>query len=200
MRSTRIVFVAVLALAAWTPSCVLFHRHKAVPAAPPAPAPAAPVALPTPHEVPLPAAPQLPAAQPDLNQAGPSSSGEALPPAPRRRPKPRPHPDPDEDADVPAPAPEPPAAAVPLPQFEQILTPEQRQAYTGEIERNIANAQKAVAALEGRRLSRDQATYLARIRAFIDQANEARKADLFRARNLAERASVLADDLLKSVQ
>jgi hypothetical protein len=122
--------------------------------------------------------------------------GEPLPPPPRRRPKPRPH----EDADAPSPAPEPEPPAVPVPQFEQILTPQQRQAYTEEIDRNIASAQKAVAALEGRRLSPDQATYLARVRAFIEQANEARKADLFRARNLAERASVLAEDLLKSVQ
>jgi UDP-N-acetylmuramate-alanine ligase len=87
-----------------------------------------------------------------------------------------------------------------LPQFEQVLTPEQRQAYVEEIEKNLANARRVVAVLQGRRLSRDQTTYLARIRAFIAQANEARKTDLFRARNLSERASVLADDLLRSVQ
>jgi len=196
MRSTRIVFVAVLALAALAPSCIPFRKHRPTFVPPPAPARAA--ARPAPRELVLPAPPEIPATQPDLSQTGPSVPGETLPPAPRRRPRPRPHQ--DEDADVPAPIPEPPAVAVPLPQFEQILTPEQRQAYTEEIDRNIANAQRAVAALEGRRLSRDQGTYLARIRAFIDQANEARKVDLFRARNLAERASVLAQDLLKSMQ
>jgi len=154
------------------------------------------VAPPKPREVALPAPPEIPATEPDLGRTGPSLPGEPLPPPPRRRPKPRPH----EDADAPSPAPEPEPPAVPVPQFEQILTPEQRQAYTEEIDRNIASAQRAVAALEGRRLSRDQVTYLARVRAFIEQANEARKADLFRARNLAERASVLAEDLLKSVQ
>jgi hypothetical protein len=155
------------------------------------------VAPPKPREVALPAPPEIPATEPDLGRTGPSLPGEPLPPPPRRRPKPRPHEDADETP-APAPAPEPPA--VPLPQFEQILTPEQRQAYTEEIERNIADARKAVAALEGRRLNAEQATYLARVRAFIEQANEARKADLFRARNLAERARVLAEDLLKSVQ
>jgi hypothetical protein len=119
---------------------------------------------------------------------------EELPPPPRRRVRPRPR----ENAETPAPAPEPPAA--PLPRLEQILTPEQRQAYIADIDRNIANAQRTVALLQRRRLTRDQMTYLARIRAFIQQADEARKADLFRAKNLAERASVLADDLLKSVQ
>jgi hypothetical protein len=49
-------------------------------------------------------------------------------------------------------------------------------------------------------LNRDQKTYLARIRAFIDQTKEARKTDLFRAKTLSERASVLAEDLLHSVQ
>lgn len=164
---------------------------------PPAPAPAAPAVRPKPREVVVPPSPDIAGREPDLSQAGPSLPGETLPPAPRRRPRPRPH----EDADAPPPAPEPePPAAVPLPQFEQILTPEQRQAYNEEIERNIASAQKAVAAVEGRRLSGEQVTYLARVRAFIEQANEARKVDLFRARNLAERASVLAEDLLKSVQ
>ncbi len=197
MRRTPIVFVAALALAVCTPSCELFHKRKVVPPPPPAPAPAVPVAPPKPREVALPAPPEVAATEPDLSQAGPSLPGEALPPPPHRRPKPRPN----ADADLPAPAPEPePPAPAPLPQLEQILTPEQRQAYTEEIDRNIASAQKAVAALEGQRLSREQTTYLARVRAFVEQANNARRVDLFRARNLAERASVLAEDLLKSVQ
>lgn len=200
MRRTRIVFVAALALAVWTPSCASwpFHKRKATPVPPPAPVQAAPAVQPKPREVALPVPPEIGATEPDIGQTGPSVPGESLPPAPHRRPKPRPH----EDADAPpaaAPEPEPPAA-VPLPQFEQILTPEQKQAYTQEIDRNIADARKAVAAVESRRLSGEQATYLARVRAFIEQANEARKADLFRARNLAERARVLAEDLLKSAQ
>lgn len=195
MRRNRIIFAAAFALVALTPSCTLFQKAKVAPTPPPAPAPMVHVTPPKPKVAP-PAPPDAPPAEPDLSQAGPALPPEELPPPPRRRPRTRPH----EDADAPATEPEPPAAVAPLPQLEQVLTPEQRQAYTEEIERNIANAQKAVAALQGRRLNRDQATYLARVRAFIDQANEARNGDLFRARNLAERASVLAEDLLKSVE
>jgi hypothetical protein len=54
--------------------------------------------------------------------------------------------------------------------------------------------------LTGKSLNGEQKVYLDRVRAFIQQANEARKTDLFRAKNLAERASVLADDLYRSVQ
>jgi len=195
MKRTRIVFVAVLALALGTPSCVpipFHHKHRAR-FVPPPPAPVRPL-----RQVALTDPPEISAAQPDLTRSGPSVGRQVEvgpPPAPRH-PRPRPH----EEADTPPPAAPEPPTAVALPQFEQILTPEQRRTYTEEIEKNISNAQRAVVAVQSRRLNHDQETYLARVRTFIEQANEARKADLFRARNLAERANVLADDLLKSVQ
>ena len=201
MRNTRVVLVAVLVMAVGTPSCAVwpFHKKKATPVPPPAPTATAPVTHPKPREVALPAPTEIPAKQPDLSQAGPSVPAGPLPPAPRRTPK-KQRAREDADATPPAPEPEPPAAAVPLPQFEQVLTPEQTKAYNEEIDRNIADAQRAVATVGSRRLNGEQTTYLARVRAFIAQANEARKADLFRARNLSERARVLAEDLLKSVQ
>ena len=133
---------------------------------------------------------------PNLNQQPPASAAEKLPPPPRRR-RTRPR---EQQEPAPPAAPAEETAAAPVPQLEQILTPEQRQAYIDEIDTNVGRAQKTVDSLQGRRLNRDQKTYLARVRAFIDQANEARKTDLFRAKNLAERASVLADDLLRSIQ
>jgi hypothetical protein len=199
MSNRRVLLVAALAMALGTPSCAVwpFHKKKATPVPPPAPVPAAPVTPPKPREVTLPAPTEIPAGEPDLSQAGPDVPAEPLPPPPRRRPtKPRSH----DDADATPPAAEPEPPAVPLPQFEQVLTPEQTKTYNEEIERNIADARRAVAMVENRRLNGEQTTYLARVRAFIEQANEARKADLFRARNLAERARVLAEDLLKSVQ
>ena len=201
MRNTRVVLVAALAMAVGTPSCAVwpFHKKKATPVPPPAPVATAPVVRPKPPEVTVPSAPDISAKEPDLHQVGPSVPAEPLPPAPRRAPKKaRTHE--DADATPPAPEPEPPAAAVPLPQFEQVLTPEQTKAYNEEIDRNIADAQRAVGTVGSRRLNGEQTTYLARVRAFIDQANEARRADLFRARNLSERARVLAEDLVKSVQ
>ena len=203
-RRKPVLLAALLSLLILSPACTLplIHKKKAIPPPPAAPAAVTPAPPAQPREVVLPAAPEISPAEPDLSQRGPSTPGESLPPAPRRRSKPA-HPRQDDEAETPAaPAPDqpPPQQAVPLPRLEQILTPEQRQAYNEEIERNISNAQRAVAALESRRLDRDQLTYLARVRAFIDQANEARRGDLFRARNLAERARVLAEDLLKSVQ
>ena len=136
-----------------------------------------------------------------MNQQPPASA-EKLPPPPRRRKKKNAQQQ-EQAIQQPPVAATPPAeetAAAPVPQLEQILTPAQRQAYIDEIDANVGRAQKTVDTLQGRRLSDDQKTYLARVRAFIDQANDARKTDLFRAKNLAERASVLADDLLRSIQ
>jgi hypothetical protein len=199
MRRTRFVFVAALVLATFAPSCRLFRKsHKVAPAPAPAPLPAAPVKPPKLPELKVPPSPEVSSTEPDIGRPGPEIQAQPIdqfPPPPRHRTKPRSH----ENAEEPATAPEPPPAP-PLPQLEQILTPEQRQAYLDNIDRNIANAQRTVARLRGRRLNRDQATYLARIQTFIQQANEARQVDLFRAKNLAERASLLADDLMKSVE
>jgi hypothetical protein len=200
MKKTRLLLTAALILATFTPSCRLFRKSsKAAPAPVPAPAPAppAPSAQPAspkpqqPEHLPLP--PEVSPERPNLNQQPPEAPAEKLPPPPRRPVRPS-HPREGTETSPPE------AAPPPVPQLEQILTPEQRQAYNEDIDKNIGNALKTVAALQNRRLSREQKTYLARIRAFIEQANQARKTDLFRAKNLSERASVLADDLLKSVQ
>jgi hypothetical protein len=209
---------AALLLAAVGPSCSLFHKSpKSVAAPPPTPAPTQQASPPAPktgdQQVALPAPPQISPKSPDLQQPPPAPAVTTLPSPPPRRKK---HtqtaheasPSSQEPAASPAPAtaqgpsgaPEDANAEPPVPQLEQILTPEQQQAYSEEIDSNIAKAQKTVDTLQGRRLSREQKTYLARVRAFVDQAREARKTDLFRAKNLAERASVLAEDLLRTAQ
>jgi hypothetical protein len=190
-----------LILAALAPSCRIFRKPAKSPAAPPAPAPAAAASQSSgaksgANQFVLPAPPEISPQGPDLNRRPPATAAAKLPPPPRRR-KARPREQPET---APPAAPTEETAAAPVPQLEQVLTPEQRQAYIDAIDRNLGRAQKTVDSLEGRRLNRDQKTYLARVRAFIDQANEARKTDLFRAKNLAERASVLADDLLRSMQ
>ena len=165
-----------------------------MPAPPPAPTVAKPVP-PKPEQVSLPPAPELPPQTPQIS-VPPSTPGKVPPPPRRRATNPRPRPAPEPPA---APEPAPPPAG-PVPQLGQILTVEQQQAYNEEIDRNIARAQRALAGLNGRRLTSEQQTYLDRIRAFVQQALEARKSDLFRARNLAERASLLAADLSRSLQ
>jgi hypothetical protein len=209
-------------LAMLAPSCSLFHKSSKATAPPPAPAPSQPAAKPAPkpeENVALPAPPQISPQKPDLTKQPPSQPAAGkLPPRPRDRRGSRAHgqPQPQENAATGQQAPaQQPAAASPtpaqpqapeegaaaeVPELEQILTPQQRQAYIEEIDSNVGRAQKTVETLQGRHLDGDQKVYLDRVRAFIDQAREARKTDLFRAKNLSERASVLAEDLMRSVQ
>ncbi len=191
---------AVLALTLVSSSCSLFRRSKDTANAPKTPRPV--LTMPPPKEsasillVSLSPPPELPPQEPGAWLPPPAE--DRFPPAPRppRRARVK------ETAEVPAPAQAETATTPPaqVPQLEQILTAEQQQAYNDEIDRNISRAQRTVTTLNGRRLSGEQQTYLDRIRAFLQQASEARRSDLFRARNLAERASVLADDLAKSLQ
>jgi len=177
---------AAMMLALFSPAC---HRSKPQP--PPAPPPPLVNPAPPPARNPEEARPVPPEIPPQtLGVQPPLLEPLQVPPPPRRRPRPS-----APAAETP-PAPPPP----PLPQLEQILTQQQQKAYNDEIDRNIARARQTLAALAGHRLNEEQRTYLERIRAFLAQAEEARKSDLFRARNLAERASLLADDLLRSVQ
>ncbi len=208
MSKQRIVLAAALALSLTAPSCHWFRRTKAAP--PPAPTPAAtqPSSAPEnqppkPNEVSVPAPPELPPQKPDLTQVQPNSRPLPPPPKPRKRraartPEPQSQPPVPEQPGAAAPASSEPTA--PVSQLGQILTAEQQQAYNGVIEGNINRAQRALTALTGRRLNDEQKTTIERVRTFIQQANEARKSDLFRAKTLSERASVLAEDLLNSIQ
>jgi hypothetical protein len=186
---------ALLVAVMTTSSCRLFRRSAK---AQPLPAPiSVPAAQPAPRQVSLPQAPELPAEPPEIDEA-PSVPPETVPPPPRRRvsvPRPRPAPDP-----APEPVPVPPPSPGSVPQLGQMLSPQQQQAYNEEIDRNIAQAQRALGNLNGRRLTSEQQTYLDRIHAFVQQALDARKSDLFRARTLAERASLLAADLSRTLQ
>ncbi|MGC9969544.1 MAG: hypothetical protein ABSE56_03025 [Bryobacteraceae bacterium] len=199
MRIVRAsAFAAVLILALLGPSCSLFHRSAKAKVPPaPLPAPAAPASQPIPQppkspEVTNPVPPDIQPQPPNVQP--PPVEPQKIPPPPRRRSRVPTAPPAPAVETVPAPQPPPP------PQLEQILTPQQQKAYNDEIDRNVSRAQRTLAALGGRRLNDEQQTYLERIRAFLKQADEARRTDLFRAKNLAERASLLADDLLRSVQ
>jgi outer membrane biosynthesis protein TonB len=193
------VLATALTLSLLSPSCRLFHRSaKTKFTPPPPPAPTAPASKPDPQTsqtgAQIPAPPEIQPQAPNISQP-PVGPGK-LPPPPRRKTVRQPAaPPPAETA--PASQPQPPA---PPPQLEQVLTAEKQKAYNDEIDNHISHTQRTLAALGGRRLNGEQQTYLDRIRAFLKQAEEARKIDLFRARNLAQRASLLADDLVRSVQ
>ncbi len=221
--SRQCVLAAVLALAISAPSCRLFRRSAKT--LPPAPPPPVVTGTETQPQVSLPNPPQLPPESPGVSGThGPAVQAKVPPPPPKpedrqkgRKGKKKQQ---QEEAAAaasagsaqtappaaaePAPGTAPPGTAAPqtaaVPQLEQLLTPEQQQAYNQSIDANISRAQRALAQLNGHKLSSEQNTYLARIHAFISQAAEARKTDLFRAKNLSERASVLAEDLLRSFQ
>jgi hypothetical protein len=80
------------------------------------------------------------------------------------------------------------------------LTPQQQQEYNQAIDRCVYRAQRNLAVLAGRRLNPEQTLAVQRIQTFIQQALDSRTTDLIRARSLAERADVLAEDLLRTIQ
>jgi hypothetical protein len=199
-------FLALFAvLVAWggLSSCGLFHKRvKSMPPPPPPPQTARPAPPPskTPSqrsaEIVLPEPPEVNVDQPDLTHAPPAQAP-ALPKF-RRRASRSPRREAQEASAQPAePAQQQPAQ---LPQLGEILTAQQQAEYQQSLDRNLSGAQKTLAALSGRRLNPEQSTYLDRIRSFMQQAEEARRTDLVRANSLAERARVLAEDLIKSAQ
>ena len=181
-------------------SCRLFR--KAAPTPPPAVSTprSGPIQLPEtpkpkPPEIPP---PDVPATQgPDLtgtNPAEPPATVPAPPKPPRRASGRKPVAGP--------PAPESqssPEAEATVPQLRPILTPEQQQQLNDSVNRRLERAQQSLRLIEKRRLNRQQAAAAQQIRTFIHQAQEARSNDLLRANNLAERADVLAEDLLRTM-
>ncbi len=81
------------------------------------------------------------------------------------------------------------------PQLRPLLTPAERQRLEQSVSERIHHAQAVLASLSGRPLSRELADLAAQVRLFIKQAEEARRSDLLRANNFAERAEVLAREL-----
>ena len=97
-----------------------------------------------------------------------------------------------------APAARPPVR--PVPRLGQVLTAQQRRALNQAIDRSLDAAQRSVAAVVNNTLSTDQVNSARRIRAFIRQAQETREQDLALAKNLAERARLLAQDLERGLR
>ena len=82
-----------------------------------------------------------------------------------------------------------------FPQLGKILTADQRRAYDRAIERSIQSVRQTLAGIVDRSLTPDQINAVRRIRGFLSQAEAARKYDPAIAKNLADRARLLAQDL-----
>lgn len=64
----------------------------------------------------------------------------------------------------------------------------------------ITRAQRNLQLISGKPLTQEQQATVTRVQTFMRQAGEARKDNLVTARNLAERADLLAQDLVNSVR
>jgi len=89
--------------------------------------------------------------------------------------------------------------AVP-PRLGEIVTDSQRQDLNRQIDQAAARTNASLEKLAARRLSAGDAETVERIRGFLQQAESARIRDPHTALQLAQRADVLAQDLLKSAK
>jgi hypothetical protein len=198
-RAATVLAALLVLLALGVSSCGKKNVAAAQPTVPPPIIVAAPVDLPAdPVSEPQTAA-DLPVAQPIPAGAVPEPLGplasreESSPPEVLLPPEPAPRVG-DRGGDS-APA---EIAAPPLPRLGQILSTEERRAYDQLIDRSIERAQRSLAFVLGHSLRPDQTAAVRRIRAFIEQAGAARERDLALAKNMADRALLLAEDLERS--
>jgi hypothetical protein len=77
---------------------------------------------------------------------------------------------------------------------------EKRRAYLASIEADLGAAQKVLREIEGKPLTRVQNENASRVKAFVQQANDARSTDISGAVQLARRAAILAEELAKSME
>lgn len=200
-RLSRSALAAALVLVLAAPGCRWFRRAPKVQPAP-GPAPAATKPLPPPEPKPAPEPellppPQLPAGEPPIPLPPLATPKPPAPRAPRRtrvvrKPAPPPTPPPEPG--------EPPRTATPLPQLQQILTPEEQREAGRAFERAESRVEQVLAVFRRQQPTPEQLTSITRIRAFLAQARQLRSTDLLTARALAERAAVLAEDLLKTLR
>jgi hypothetical protein len=146
--------------------------------------------------IPVAAAPISPAVtQPPADQ--PPIPPEEKPPAvvtPPRRPPARPV------APANPPATTTPSPSAPVPSLGEILPEAQRRQVEAELAQNVTKARAAIARTSGRSLTATQRETVDRIGTFLQQAEQSKSRDLSTALQLARRAALLGDDLIKSLQ
>ena len=193
MRAGLRVMLVVLLLA---PGCRLSRKPRVIPPPfrPPVQSDTAQARKPAEAPEPAPAPEIPPAEQWEPMVMIPETLQRPLPPPPKpRRTASQPvQPPPAQLAPAPPPG--------PAPQLRPILTASQTQELERSINDRVSRSQGILKSLESRRLSRSQAALAGQIRTFIAQAEDARKTDLLRANNLAERAEVLATDLAQQMR
>lgn len=117
------------------------------------------------------------------------------PPVPVKKPVVPPTPKPAPSRPLP-PAPAP----APAPQLGELLTPGRRQQYEQDFTRSVTQARAVLSQLSGRKLTAGDQQAVGRVGTFLQQAEQVKGNDLVTALQLAKRAEVLAQDLLKSLK
>ena len=119
----------------------------------------------------------------------PASAGPP-PPVPRRMPPPV-------RATAPPPAVIPPEPQPTPPRLAQIFTAEQLREYNRTLDESLDRVKRLLGNVAGKNLTPELAQIVGRIQTFQKQAEQAREQDLVTAVNLARRADLLAQDLVK---
>jgi hypothetical protein len=97
--------------------------------------------------------------------------------------------------------PEPEPVKAVAPQISPQLSDEERARAKASADENIRNAQKNLDSANGKKLTANQMDMADKIRGFLKQAQDALAAsDWTRASNLAEKAKLLSDELVKSLR
>lgn len=194
-RPLNAIFLVVLMTTGET-AC---HKKQAGIPVPPAPAPTAttPDSTPPPTEtqpVPTTIQPVPPTPTTTQPQLPPPTPTEEQPKPPVRRPTPRTTPIGPATPPSNVPAPNQP------PRLGTLLTPEQERQFNTDIDRSLRRAQASLHSIGNRQLTADQHERVVQVESFIQQAQAARKSNLTGAKSLAERAEVLARDLVASLR
>ena len=187
------VFPLILAFSLGTTSCWFQKKTAARVFVPPPPPPAArpSVASVVPEIPPAPEI-ELDSEMPQIEgfpESLPTAAGPP-PPAPRRT-------SPPVRATAPPPPVIPPEPPPPAPRLGQIFTAEQLREYNHSLDESLDRVRKVLGNVAGRNLNPELAQIVGRIQTFQKQAEQAREQDLVTAVNVARRADLLAQDLVK---
>lgn len=148
------------------------------------------VQLPPPQEIPAGAVPHYPGPL-EAEAAREAAVAKTPQTAPPRTPPAQKPPNGAETTTGPAPA--------PPPQLGQMLSAEQRRQYNEQTDRSLTEARRNLNVAMQRNLNTNQMNIVRRIQGYIDQAMEARRQDIRMASNLADRARLLAEDLVRNL-
>lgn len=123
----------------------------------------------------------------------PAAMPPAEPPPPAAPPR---RPPPPVRVNVQPPAAVPPEVP-PAPRLGQIFTAEQLREYNRQVDESLASVRRLLGRVAGRNLNPELTQIVSQIQTFQKQAEQAREQDLVTAVNLARRADLLAQDLVK---